>query len=257
MAIITITSDWNHDDFYLAVLKGSILKHSDDANIIEVSNKVPAFNISIAAFRLKHSYMHFPSGSIHIIAVNSEMNDGRPLVALKANDHFFIANDNGIFGLLLDSDPQEVVSINVKEKNVFPELSAFAYAAGTIAQSGSLEGIGEPYSGLYKQVPMLPTIDDSLINGSVVYIDSYKNAITNISSDLFEQIGKGRPFEILVQSNHYKITRLSDKYGETTPGEMLALFNSLGLLEIAINKGNAADLLNLSVNSSIRVKFAK
>jgi len=29
----------------------------------------------------------------------------------------------------------------------------------------------------------------------------------------------------------------------------------VGLLEIAINGGNAADLLNLSFNSSIRIKF--
>ena len=101
---------------------------------------------------------------------------------------------------------------------------------------------------------MLPTIDESTINGSVIYIDSFRNAITNISRELFDQIGKGRPFEIFVQSNHYKINRINKKYSDSSTGEMLALFNSLGLLEIAINSGNAADLLNLSVNSVVRIK---
>ena len=58
---------------------------------------------------------------------------------------------------------------------------------------------------------MLPAIDESVINGSVVYIDSYKNAITNISRELFDQIGKGRPFEIFVQSNHNRIDRLNSE----------------------------------------------
>jgi S-adenosylmethionine hydrolase len=102
---------------------------------------------------------------------------------------------------------------------------------------------------------MLPTIDESVINGSVIYIDSYRNAFTNISLDLFHQIGKGRAFDILVQSNHNRISRLNQRYGESSQGEILALFNSIGLLEIAINGGNAADLLDLSLNSSVRVKF--
>jgi len=255
MAIITITSDWNHDDFYLAALKGSILSHCPDAHIIEISNQVPAFNVSVAAFRLKHSYRHFPKGTIHIIAVNSEISDGRQLVALKADNHFFIGNDNGFFGLLLETDPEDIVALNTESTGTFPELAAFASAAGQIAAKGNLEYVGKKYSGLYKQVPMLPAIEESVINGSVIYIDSYRNAITNISIDLFEQIGKGRLFEIFVQSNHYRINRLNIKYGESSPGELLALFNSLGLLEIAINRGNAADLLNLAPNSSIRIKF--
>jgi len=255
MSIITITSDWNVDDFYLGAVKGSILSRCPDVRIVDISNRIPPFNVSLAAFRLRHSYRHFPSGTIHIIAVNSEISDGRPHIALKANGHFFIGNDNGLFGLLLDNDPDEVVAIQEKNTGTFPELTAFASAACKIALSGSLSDLGSSYDGLYKQVPMLPTIEESVINGSVIYIDSYKNIITNISLELFEQIGKGRLFEIFVQSNHYRINRLNNKYGDSSPGEMLALFNSLGLLEIAINRGNASELLNLALNSSIRIKF--
>jgi len=37
--------------------------------------------------------------------------------------------------------------------------------------------------------------------------------------------------------------------------DLLAIFNSLGLLEIAIRDGNAAGLLKLNTNSTIRVEF--
>jgi S-adenosylmethionine hydrolase len=254
MSIITITSDWNSDDFYTAALKGRILSLYADARIVDISNQIPAFNLPLAAFQLKHSYRYFPAGTVHIITVNSE-NIERPAVAVKANDHFFVGNDNGIFGLLLEDEPEEMVSLEDAGISSFPELTVFADAACKIAASGTLRNAGKPYKELYKQVPMLPAIEESVINGGVIYIDSYKNAITNISLELFERIGKGRQFEIYVQSNHYKINRINKKYGESTLGEMLALFNSVDLLEIAINRGNAADLLNLSLNSPVRIKF--
>lgn len=255
MSIITIISDWNSNDYYSASIKGSILNKWPEAKIVDISNQVPAFNIAQAAFQLKFSYLHFPKGSVHIIAVNSETSENRPYVAVKANGHFFVGNDNGIFGLLLDDEPEEVVALKNTDAGPFPELVVFADAATAIAKSGNLADIGTKYAGLYRQVPMLPAIEESVINGSVVYIDSYKNAITNITSELFERIGKGRPFEIYVQSNHYKIKRINRSYSESSLGEMLALFNSIDLLEIAINRGKAADLLNLSLNSPIRIKF--
>lgn len=255
MSIITITSDWNNDDFYLGALKGIILTEYPGVQIIDISNQVPSFNLSIAAFRLRHSYQHFPEGSVHIVAVNSEQNEGRPLIAVRAQKHFFIACDNGLLGLLLDKEPEEIVTLQTDNEGSFPELTAYAHAAAILAKTGKMDDFSRFDGELYKQVPMLPAIDESVINGSVIYIDSYRNVITNISRELFEQIGKGRSFEILVQSNHYRIKQLNNKYSETSPGEMLALFNSINLLEIAISKGNAADLLNLGLNSSVRIKF--
>jgi S-adenosylmethionine hydrolase len=255
MSIITLISDWNSDDYYSAAVKGRILSNCPDASVIDITNKIPPFNIAMAAFQLKHSYKHFPAGTIHLIAVNSETDDDHPMIAVKANEHYFIGCDNGIFGLLLESDPDEIVVLDSKDAGTFPEWSVFAGAACKLASKGNLSELGQKYTRMNKRVPMLPAIEESMINGGVIYIDSYKNVITNISFELFQQIGKGRPYEILVQSNHYKINRLNKKYGDSSMGEMLALFNSIGLLEIAINRGNASDLLNLTLNSSIRIKF--
>ncbi len=255
MSIVTLTSDWNLDDYYSGAIKGRIISRCPDTMVVDITNQIPPFNIALAAFQMKHVFRHFPKDSIHLIAVHSDGKEERPVIALKAEGHYFIGHDNGIFGLLLDREPEEVVSADLVETGTFPELTVFAEMACNIIQTGKLSESGVKYDHLHKQVPMLPVIEESLINGSVIYIDSYKNAITNISFDLFQQIGKGRSFDILVQSNHYKINRLNKRYGESSLGEILAVFNSLGLLEIAINGGNAADLLNLNVNSSIRIKF--
>ena len=89
----------------------------------------------------------------------------------------------------------------------------------------------------------------------MIHIDSYQNAITNISEELFKRVGNGRPFVIYVQSKHYTINRINVRYNESDPGDLLAIFNSSGVLEIAMREGNAAGLMRLTTNSTIRVEF--
>lgn len=257
MQIITLTSDWHKNDFYVASIKGRILSECPDTKIVDVSHQIQSFNILQAAFVLKNCYSNFPEGTIHIIAVNSEPDDEKPLVLVKALKQYFIACDNGIFGLLLDDEPDEIYKIKASagDINTFVELNIISKVACELLKGKKPQSIGTPQKNLNKHVPVLPAIEESIINGTVIYIDSYRNAVTNIPRELFERIGKKRPFEIFIQSNHYRINKINKTYNETSAGEMLVIFNSADLLEIAINRGNAADLLNLNTNSVVRVKF--
>jgi len=131
----------------------------------------------------------------------------------------------------------------------------FAPAAAFLASGDKIDDLGSPLNDINRQTPLRATYDEAVIVGSVIYIDSYQNVITNISKELFDKVGRNRRFEILVQSNHYRINKINLTYNETSNGELLAIFNSAQLLEIAINKGNIAELLNLSINSNVRIKF--
>ena len=257
MSIITLTTDWNKDDYYLAAIKGQLIGLCTDATIVDISHQVPSFNIRYAAFLIKNSYAHFPEGTIHIIGVNSTSVSSSRFLAVKVDKQYFLAYDTGIFGLLFKEEPTEVVEIKseVRDKVTFPEISVFGRTACKIIQGKKLEDIGKTTSKFTKTVPLRAAIENSTITGSVIYIDSYRNAITNITRELFKRVGKGRKFEILIQSDHYRVTKINANYGETTMGELLAIFNSIELLEIAINRGNAADLLGLSTNSVVRIKF--
>lgn len=258
MPIVTLTSDWKQNDFYVGAVKGAIMKLSPKTSVVDLNHQIFPFNISQAAFVVKNAFHFFPHGTVHLIDVSSESGDAASYLAVKHANHYFLSANNGIFGLLFANDPEIAVNIEVFSKDTVPTfagLSVLAPAAAHLSMGSPIEELGNSVINIQKQIPLLPAIEESVISGSIVYIDSYQNAITNISRDLFEQIGKGRNFEILVQSNYYKIKRLNKHYNETSPGELLALFNSLNLLEIAINKGNAAELLNLGINATIRVKF--
>lgn len=93
-----------------------------------------------------------------------------------------------------------------------------------------------------------------MIRGSVIYVDGHFNAITNITRDLFNEVGKGRQF-VIYTSNNYHFNMLSSSYSEVPEGEKLVMFNSSDYLEVAIRQGKATTLLGIDLNHPIRIEF--
>jgi S-adenosylmethionine hydrolase len=242
----------------VASLKGKLLSACPEAQIIDINHRIKTYNTSHAAYIVRNAYAHFPDNSIHIISVNSEPEKGKDLLAAKKDKHYFLCADNGILGLLGGNEPEEVITLSDhygEDPGTFVALSVFAKVACELSKGTPLSKLGSPAMAYDRQTPLRATIETNTITGSVIHIDSYQNAITNISRELFDRVGDGRAYEIFVQSKHYKLERINRQYNETDPGDLLAIFNSSGLLEIAIRDGNAAGLLKLNTNSTIRVEF--
>jgi S-adenosyl-L-methionine hydrolase (adenosine-forming) len=258
MSFITITSDWRNSDYYLAAVKGRIYKHDPTINVIDITHQIVSYNNMQAAFVIRNCYNDFPEGTIHILAVNSLLSSKRSLLIIEKNKHFFLCSDSGYPDLIFPEDEKKVYQVKVKSSEIgtFSSFDVFVDTAFKIIGNNNVSDFAEPFTDFVHQTPLLPTIDNNLINGSVIYIDSYSNAITNINRETFERVGKGNAFEIYVQSNHYIINRISRSYLDVVTGELVAVFNSAQLLEIAISNGPAAELLNLRVNSAIRIKFS-
>jgi len=258
MHIITLTSDWKENDFYVASLRGKLLSACPEAQIIDINHRIKSFNSSHAAYIVRNAYPHFPENTIHIIAVNTEPENGVELLAARKDKHYFLCADNGILGLLGGTEPDEVITLTEhykEEPDTFIALSVFARIACELSKGTAMKKLGSPAKNYNRQIPLRATIEDLSITGSVIHIDSYQNAITNITQELFKRVGNGKAFEIYVKSKYNMINRINKQYNETDPGDLLAIFNSSGLLEIAIRNGNAAGLLNLDTNSTIRVEF--
>ena len=62
-----------------------------------------------------------------------------------------------------------------------------ATLACNIALGSKITEFGKTRKELNRQIPLRPTIDPGVIMGSIIYIDSYSNVITNISQELFEK----------------------------------------------------------------------
>ncbi len=260
MPIITLTTDLGTVDHYVSAVKATILRQLDNANIVDISHDIPSFNIIHAAFVLKNVYQEFPPESIHIIGVNAETNEDNSHLAVYANGHYFVGTDNGIFSLLLDLKPDKIIEITTtrdSDNENFPVKDVFAKAACHIARGGTLEIIGTEIKQFSKEFAKLEALHDkNSIRGSIIHIDHYGNAITNISQRLFKDVAKGRAYTInLGSKEHYSLNTIKRKYNEVQAGDAVALFISTDFLTISINNGSASSLMGLHINDTVRIEF--
>jgi S-adenosylmethionine hydrolase len=251
MPVITLTTEWRPDDFYYGIIKGKLCSLCPGAIIIDNANSIPVFNISHASFIIRNTYLSYPKGTVHIICVHSEGGKERNHLVVSARDHYFIGTDNGIFNLILNSPADEVIKL--KERVPGDELDLFANAAADLVSGKKPREIGEPMDDFTEKIPLRATIDKDVIIGSIIFIDSYGNAISNITREVFYRVFEKKNFQILVQSNKNHTDHISLRYSDEPVGELLARFNSLDLLEISINGANVSELLSLSVGSAVRV----
>ena len=254
MPVITLTTEWKSDDIYYGIIKGKLSSMCPGVVVIDNAGNIPAFNISHASFIIRNTYNNYPKGSVHIICVHSEARNNQDHLIVRAKEHFFIGTDNGIFNLILNSDPEEVIKLDHNE--ISDELEIFARAAADLIAGKNPLQLGQSVNTLSERVPLRATIDKDVIIGSIIFIDSYGNAISNITREVFYMVFEKKAYRILIQSNKNYTDKISLRYSDVPVGEMLARFNQLDLLEISINGANVAELLSLSIGSVLRIDLA-
>lgn len=273
MPIITLTTDFGIKDANVASLKAKIYTELSDVTIVDISHEIQPFDIAEGAFIVKNSYKDFPKGTIHILGVDALTNPTKVPIAALIDDHYFITSDNGILSLICSEvTPKELVEIKlpqVQENSVFPTRDLFVPVACHLARGGMLAVVGQKLKSFKELSALRPVIkDNKQIIGTVIYIDNYGNAITNISEKIFEKVGKKRNFRIWHRNQEF--TELYRNYSDFVKdfekefdyvGKGLALIGSSGYLEIAIYKSNpksfgaASTLYGLKKGSEIYVEF--
>ena len=273
--VITLTSDFGQKDPYLASIKGELYSLLEHPVIIDISHEIEPFHIAQAAFIVQNSYSHFPEESVHILFIDDTVSaENKPIIA-KLNKHYFVCADNGILSLISPKfKPDDIYEIDIQKapNNSFSTRAIFAQAAAHLMRGGAPSVIGKKTEQINIRIPFTPSVnnDKNTITGKVIYIDNYENVVTNISEEIFVEIGQGREFTIQVRNNEIKqvvrsyaeVIRFDiDKNKRVEGGKELALFNSLGLLELAIYKSNpqhtggASSLFGLQYLDVVSVHF--
>ena len=277
MAIITLTTDFGEKDHFAGAIKGAIYSEMPEVKIVDISHSVSPFNIPEAAYIIQNAYSSFPDGTIHIIGIDSEINEENKHIAIELDGHFFVCANNGIMSMICaEISPKQIVEINIHDKieTSFPVLDVFVKVACHIARGGTLAVIGKNIKNIKPIRNLEPYVNDekTQIIGSIIYIDNYGNVITNIRKSFFETLQKGRPFEVFARNHKFKKihAKYSDIVNFNTPeenrndeGRGLVVFNSSNYLEIAIYKGNtgnvggASSLMGLKLRDTVTINFIK
>ncbi len=255
-SIITITSDLGNKDPNLGLLKGRILSLAPNAQVVDISNEIQPFNIAEAAYIVKNAFTSFPENSVHIISVGTYDRSHQKFLAIYYQKQYFLVHDNGLFSLVMTEAPDQIVEITISDtaSPTFPTIDVLIPAACSLAKGESLSAIGGTVNSVLQGAVLQPAIQQDNIRGSIIYIDNYGNAVSNITKKLFDEVKNDRGFVVYFKRNE-SLSEISQNYNDVAEGEKLCFFNHNGNLEIAINFGSAGDLFGLNVGDTIQIDF--
>jgi S-adenosyl-L-methionine hydrolase (adenosine-forming) len=228
MALLTLTSDIGQQDYLVGAIKGELLKLSPHFRIADISHHLLPFNYPQAAYVARNAIRNFPSHTFHLVLVNLFESKPEQLLLAFHNDQYILCADNGLLSMILETKPELVMGQAILK----------------LVEGIGLAQIGQPDVPYIEKNALRPLLGDNWIEGQIIFIDNFENVVVNITHEQFEDQRKGRGFRIVFKRNEV-IDRISETYADVPEGEKLALFNSAGYLEIAVNKGNAAGLFGL------------
>lgn len=257
MGLITFTSDFGEEDHYVSAVKATMLKVFPGVQIVDVSHRINPFDIAHGAFVIRSVFRDFPPGTIHLIAVDTSYAPDQRFIIIRLEDHFFLGPDNGILSLVSEREPAEVYLIDVlpDQAGSAPGRDVLGQAAAMLAGGCGIEELGHPCDEYTRLLGRQLKATKRQIAGNVIRVDHYGNLITNIDREIFRMLHQGRPFQ--VKFGKEISTRIHGFYTSVEPGECFVIFNSLGLLEVGINKGNASELLGLGYDSPVLINFGE
>jgi S-adenosyl-L-methionine hydrolase (adenosine-forming) len=272
--LVALLTDFGTSDPYVGVMKGIIAARCPAAKTIDITHAVNPQNIRQAAYLLHTAYRYFPAYTVFLVVVDPGVGTARHPLVIQTDHGVYIGPDNGVFSLILDeARTWTAVALRVPEaaSATFHGRDVFAPAAADLACGRPVSDLGSPADDPV-QIDVLP-VDlhtPGTIKGRVIHVDHFGNVITSLGP--FEWRDPGHILQLMTRPGEPEIRFVSDTvsvvsglrrlttkivatYGETRPGDLLALINSDRQLEIAVNQGHATAITGLQPGDPITLTY--
>ncbi len=254
--IITLTTDFGASAPYAASLKGVILSVNPTARLVDLSHEIPPQDVRHAAFFLAAAIPCFPSEALHVVVVDPGVGSDRAVLYIEAAGHRVLAPDNGCWTLLPGAGKARVIRL-VEPRYWRQPVSAtfhgrdiFAPVAGHLSCGLDPAQLGPPVGDWVRLTIPAPRPIAQGVAGEVVFIDNFGNVITSIPT-----AGLRAPDRVTLGDRPLPAEfRWVRTYSEASPGSLVVLTSSTGLLEIAVTQGNAAQRLGARVGMPVTIE---
>ena len=242
MAVLTFLSDFGADSHYMASFRGAMYKANLQIPFIEITSRIEPFDIVEAAYLSSMVYRDFSEGSIHILATNVVGTSFNGHLASYYNGHYFLAPDNGILSLIFGENFRDYYLIPTeryeqKIQNVYlPFIAQLAAGKQLIEIAHKADSV--------QISTRITTVNDGLeLRGTVLFVDHFGNAYTNISKEEFTDFTRDSAY-IINLGKHTHVKEISNDFSDVKEGDELCYFSDHGYLVVSIKKSSAERLLN-------------
>jgi S-adenosyl-L-methionine hydrolase (adenosine-forming) len=252
--LITLMTDFGTRDGFPAQMKGVIHSLCPWATVVDITHDIQPYSIAEAAMVLLGYGRYFPLGTIHVAVVDPGVGGARRGIVLNSEGSYFVGPDNGVFSFIITAEaPWSIREITNPEfmlpdpHPTFHGRDVFAPVAAHLAAGTAFELVGpEIHDPALFSMPPVHRNPEGLV-GEVIYVDRFGNLCSNLPADLLAgPVGS-------IEVGTLRVAGIHRCFSDVKPGTPLAMINSFGFLEIAINGGNAADSLGIDRGSKVRV----
>jgi S-adenosylmethionine hydrolase len=235
--IITLITDFGTVDGYVGEMKGVLYSLAPDAEVVDITHDVPPQDVERGRLTVARVWRRYPAGTVHLVVVDPGVGSTRAGLAVESDGRFLVGPDNGVLSPALLVPGARVVELHVPPaaSHTFHGRDVFAPAAAALARGDSLDGFAPATAPIVRRTPEAIRRADGAIEGEVILVDRFGNAMTNLIA---------RPgATIVVGPRRFRVQRT---YADVVSGEALALVGSSGFVEIAVRDGSAAAMLGLT-----------
>ena len=260
-----MTTDFGYDGPFVGVMKGVIYNINPHVNIVDLAHNITPHNIQEAAFTIGMNYHYFPKGSVHLVVVDPGVGSGRRPILVVADEHYFIGPDNGVFSYLYQSAAKDLMVMHITSEHfflnndspTFQGRDVFSPCAAWFTTGLDVNKFGEAVSDYHAiDLPAPVRLTDLVLQGEVIFIDRFGNAVTNIKKTDITDLQGIQPEGALRIFFKDKEMQLKGYYAQAENEGISALINSSGYLEVFIYRGSAASKYDILPGDVVKVKIS-
>ena len=259
--IITLTTDFGSSDHFVGAMKGVILDIVPEAQIIDICHSVQAFDVLDGALTISQAYSYFPTRTVHVVVIDPGVGTARRPILASSDKYHFVAPDNGVLSMVYAREERMHVRHITSQhyflqpvSNTFHARDIFSPVAAFLAKEVDSLKFGDEVEDYVRfSAPKPKAVDENRLRGVVLKVDRFGNLITNVTPQDAPKLfgGAAQAFKIVVGSR--EITEIHNAYAEGAPGEVIGILGSMGFLEIAANRGAAAQLTGAGKGSDVTI----
>jgi S-adenosylmethionine hydrolase len=262
--VITFLSDFGLQDDFVGTCHGVIKRIAPDAEILDITHGISPQQVLQGALVLRNTLPYMPEG-VHLAVVDPDVGSARrPLVVRDRTGRLHVGPDNGLLVPAAETfgGIEAAHEITNREYALEPVSSTFhgrdvfAPAAAHLAlgvQPAALGPAVDPERLVRLEVPE-PRVDANGVEAVVLYVDRYGNMQLNLTVRDVELIGidPGTRVEFELQGERYYGVA-ARTFTDVRPGEIVLYEDSYRNVAVAINRGNAAELMSARAGQPIAV----